>query len=884
MQRSRWWKGLKVILLLAGSALCLSASAAENLKEAKTAFLDGRYARCVTLAEAALENYGDKEEWQLVLLDALMAQGKYPEALEVTTNALPRNPWSIRLRWRAREVFLQNGQTDAAASMVDSIVETVSAQPRAFREPEALVVFAQAALLKGADPKRVLDTVLETARKAEPTLREVYLAAGQIALEKHDYALAAKKFEAGLKVLPGDPDLHFGIAQAYAPSDPELTRAALTTVLERNSNHVGCLLLLVDRSIDAEDFEQADELLDQIQSVNRAHPDAWAYRAVLAHFRNRKAEVKAARAAALKYWPTNPRVDYLIGQKLSQHYRFEAGVDYQRQALTFDPNFLPARAQLAQDLLRLGEEVEGWMLADRVHREDGYNIEAYNLTTLHDSLQKFVAVTNADFLVRMDPHEAAVYGDRVLELLEEVRGKLSAKYGIEPRRPTLVEIFPQQKDFAVRTFGMPGNPGYLGVCFGTVITANSPAAHSGREVNWEAVLWHEFTHVITLQMTQNKMPRWLSEGISVYEELQANPAWGQRMEPSYREMILEGGMTPVSKLSGVFLSPDTDLHLQFAYFQSALVVEFLIERFGLEKLKAVLAALADGTEVNTAIQRHTLPMNKIDSLFEKYARDKALAMAPGLDWSKPESNPFTQAVAGARPRNSERRRPTIEDAFPEPELDWEEWARSRPTNYWVMARKAGELIQAEAWREAKPILETLVSLYPGDTGRDSAYRMLALVHRELGDTNAEIKVLTSLSEKDDTAVDAYMRLMELCGGLGQWDMVRLNAKRYLAVNPLVSMPYRWLASAAEELQDWPTAIRARRTLLLLDPVDPADAHFRLAQLLHRVGDPGAKKHVLKALEEAPRFRAALQLLLELERRSQPESSSTTLNQQPIAKR
>ena len=111
-----------------------------------------------------------------------------------------------------------------------------------------------------------------------------------------------------------------------------------------------------------------------------------------------------------------------------------------------------------------------------------------------------------------------------------------------------MEIFPEQKDFAVRTFGMPGGEGFLGVCFGSVITANSPASQGGSPSNWKAVLWHEFCHVVTLHKTNNKMPRWLSEGISVYEERQADPAWGQSMNRRYREMILDGGLTPVSEL------------------------------------------------------------------------------------------------------------------------------------------------------------------------------------------------------------------------------------------------------------------------------------------------------------------------------------------------
>lgn len=873
MHRRPFRIALWLKLVLAVCSIVWSVKAADELKDAKSAFLTGRYDVCEKAAEAALENYGNKEEWQLLLIRSLLEQGKYPRALEITTNALGRNSWSLRLRWLARDVFLANGSTTEAGRMVDTIIDAVSAQPRAYRDPQDLVIFGQAALLKGADPKRVIDTVFDSARKADPKLRDSYLAAGELALSKHDYKLAAKKFEEGLKRLPEDPDLHFGIARAYAPSEVEVTRAALSSVLQINSNHVGSLLLLVDRSIDAEDYKQAESLLDQVQAVNPAHPDAWAYRAVIAHFRNRAPEASSARQAALKHWVANPRVDHLIGLKLSQHYRFAEGSDFQRQALTYDPEYLPARAQLAQDLLRLGEEQEGWMLADRVYREDSYDVEAYNLTTLRDTLRKFVTLTNSDFMVRMEAHEAAVYGTRVLELLGEARAKLSAKYGFEPKRPTLVEIFHEQKDFEVRTFGMPGNPGYLGVCFGSVITANSPAVHAGKAVNWEAVLWHEFAHVITLQMTHNKMPRWLSEGISVHEELEANPAWGQRMNPQYRQKILDGDLTPVSQLSSAFLQPED---LQFAYFQSALVVEFLIQKFGLDKLKAVLKAIGDGTEVNAAIQRHTMDIAKIDAEFETFARDKALRMAPALDWATPPGQGIASVgddEDGPRPARRNRRI-TIEDALGAQETDWDDWAKSRPTNYYVLRRKAAALVQDKQWKEALPVLETLVKHYPEESGASSAYRPLAKAHRELGDTNAEMRVLRAYAEQDAEALEAYSRLMTLCGASGDWQSVRLNARRYLAVNPLVPEPYRWLAQAAEQLQDWQSAVQARRTLLHLNPADPAEAHFRLAQLLHKLNQPGAREHVLQALEEAPRYRAALSLLLEI-KASQQHTSLVT---------
>jgi hypothetical protein len=51
--------------------------------------------------------------------------------------------------------------------------------------------------------------------------------------------------------------------------------------------------------------------------------------------------------------------------------------------------------------------------------------------------------------------------------------------------------------------------------------------------------------------------------------------------------------------------------------------------------------------------------------------------------------------------------------------------------------------------------------------------------------------------------------------------------------------------------------------LKLDPPDAAGAHYQLARLLYRTGHPAAKRHLLQALEEAPRFREAHKLLLEM---------------------
>jgi tetratricopeptide (TPR) repeat protein len=826
---------------------------AADLDQARKSFIGGDYAECIRLAEQAVRSNERDEEWPELLMKSLLAVGRYPQAEGALTNALTRDRFSVRLRLVGWEVYNANGDTDRARGMLEEINERGGTGRSMYREPANLIALGKAALLMGAEPKLVLENFFDQAKKADPNRRDPYLASGELALDKEDYGLAAKVFGEALKKFPQDPDVQFGLARAYAPNARPLMIESLEAALSSNGSHVPALLLLADHAIDAEEYDTAREMLDKASAVNPWRPEAWAYRAVLAHLGNETNAESEAREKALKYWPTNPKVDHLIGRKLSQKYRFAEGAVCQRQALKFDPAYLPAKIQLSQDLLRLGQEEEGWQLADEVYQRDGYDVTAYNLVTLQGSLAKFQTVTNRDFIVRMSPREAAIYGQRALDLLQRAKDRLSEKYGLEPEPPTTVEIFPEQKDFAVRTFGMPDNPGFLGVCFGRVVTANSPASQAGHPANWEAVLWHEFCHVITLGLTGNKMPRWLSEGISVYEEKQANPTWGQAMTPRYREMILGEDLTPVRKLSAAFLSPKSDLHVQFAYYESSLVVEFLVQRFGFDSLKQILRDLGQGVDINQAIAAHTAPMDAFEKDFTAFARQLAGQLAPGLDWKKFKSiNPDAASASLA------------------------ELVEKEPTNFWALTDYARRLVAEKKWEQAKAPLKKLLELYPAYTGANNAYALLAAVHRELKETDEERQDLSRLAALDSDAIDAFLRLMDLGEAAKDWPAVAQNGERSLAVNPLLPQPYRRLARASEELGKTNAAIESYQKVLLLDPADPAEVHFRLARLLRMTGDPAGKRHVLQALEEAPRFREAHRLLLDMSGEARTTNSNPAL--------
>jgi len=811
-----------------------------ELAECRTLLLTGKDVECIhATAEAISKNrYG--ETWPILKAQAELNVGQFEAGLATVEQGIKRYSWSIRLRWLGREIALRAGNAELAKQRLEEILALQEKYPWRYTDAAELVVLGEIDQLNRRDVREILEERYLKARDRSRSSREPWLAIGQLALDTNDSQFAGEVFFEALKLHPQDPDLHFGLSMALRGSDPESAAAALNAAFTINPNHIPSLLFQIDRLIDSEEYTQAERLIVKVLDVNQSVPNAWAYRAVIAHLNNDPRGEVAFRDEALARWRSNAEVDYLIGKKLSQHYRFREGSRYQRRALEIDRNFVAAQRQLASDLLRLGDEERGWQLAEIAHNNDSYNVETFNLLELRDEIRKFVTLEDEFFRVRMEPVEAQLYGVEVLELLNQARAALTKKYGLTLKEKVTVEIFPDENDFAVRTFGMPAVSGFLGVCFGRVITANSPASRRENPSNWQAVLWHEFCHVVTLELTANRIPRWLSEGISVYEELQANSTWGQQMTPRYREFILAGEHQKLSQLSSAFMNPPSSFHLQFAYFESALAVEFLTRSFGQPAIRDVLGDLAAGLPINVALDRRCDSLSKIEADFDAFLRQRAESLAPQVDWKKPEADVL--------------RSPAELAAF----------LKDNPDSFYALVAHSQRLIRQGSHQAAIVPLNRLRTIYPQFTAAGNPYEQLAGVYRELERPDEEQATLEQFVAISADAVAANLRLVEIYTAAGEWRRLSLAAQRLLAVDPLLKQAHHAAALAAEK-QDQPDgAIVALSRLAVMEPADPADVHFRLASALHVRGrNTEARRQVLMALEEAPRYRAAHRLLLKI---------------------
>ncbi|MBX7206789.1 MAG: hypothetical protein K1X78_00640 [Verrucomicrobiaceae bacterium] len=802
----------------------------------------GEYDLGARICDAAIKRDQPSVVWRLLRMRALAATGQTGEALTESAEFIKKFPEDLPLLMLRHDLAAGVGKKDIAKDALAKFNDAAKKKPVKDRTAAELVALGQGALALGADAKKVLANYFDAAKKKDAKAEEPYVAAGELALQKEDFARAADEFRKGLKEHGETTALRFGLARAFESSDREKADENLKRVLEINQKHEGALLVRAEQLMGAEKFVEAEAAIQSVIDVNEHSARAWALRSAIASILVDGEKARASRDSALALWPQNPLVDQVIGRCLSRAYRFAEAAEHLRASLAFDATHLPAKVQLCHVLMRLGKEDEAWKLADEIRSADGYNLQAHNIGLLEKEVAKFSIKQFDDFVIKLPERDWNVYGSRALTLLREARTVLCERYGLTLDHPVLVEFFPSQQDFAIRTFGNLGGQGILGACFGSVVTMNQPGGLAHGRNNWESTLWHEFCHVVTLTVTKNRMPRWLSEGISVYEEAQRDPAWGMNMNAKYRKMITdEEALTAMSQMSGAFLHPKSEDHLMFAYYEASQAVKFLLDKFGKEKFQGILRDLAAGKRINDAITANTQPVEKIEKEFAALMEQKAADFGGKLDWKQP----------------------TPEEVNPLDEESFAAFLKKNPTNRWALMKSADDLLESKEWKKAAEIGQKLIDLVPDDISTESGYFIKAKALRQMNQRDQEAELLRYFASRASDAMPIFLRLLELDTAAKRWPEVLANANRATALNPFLKSPQQSIAEALDATGQADAAIEAWRRLLILEPDNPADTNYRLAKLLHGKDDAAARRHLIDALVLAPRFRDAHRLLLEM---------------------
>jgi len=671
---------------------------------------------------------------------------------------------------------------------------------------------------------------------------------GELFLDIHDPANAAASFRAALEVAASWAPAHAGLARALANENPPAAAAAARRALEIDPTLAGAHVFLARRALDADRPAEARGHLGRALAANPNSAEAHAVAAAIDYVDGRAAGYEASAARALAVNPVYGDLYRTVAAHAASHYRYEDAVVLAKQAVALEPDNPGTQADLGLHLLRVGDERGARRALETAFRADAYDVITYNLLQMLDSLDSFRAFEAGSVTVKLDPDEAPALRHYAVPLVRDAMTQMAQRYGFEPQGPILVEIFPKHDDFAVRTLGLPEMLGALGACFGRVVTLDSPRARPPGVFNWQATLWHEMAHVFTMQLSRYRVPRWLTEGISVYEEGLRRPEWARDSELAFAKAWADEKILSLADLNSGFTRPDM---VELAYFQASLVVSLIATQHGHVALTTMLRAYADGADTEAALRKATgtgtadLQREFDAMLSERYAAvGKALHAPPGLDIPRNGDVAALKAIAA-----------------------------KHAASYPVQVAAGQGLAGAGARADAIAAFERAAALVPSAVGPSSPRAEIAALADRAGDYPRALRELRALVADDHINIDAARRLVPLARRLGDQDALALAFERIVTLDPFDAAAHSAYGRLAWDRRDLALAVREFRAAIDAGPVDPVPAQCDLAEALLATGERAeAKQAVLAALEAAPTYERAQQLLLRIVEGKQGDST------------
>jgi len=795
----------------------------------------GRYDDAIALAR--------RTDLAPALGELLRITGQRQEAdrVLVAARARPR-PDSLLVILQLGLLREELGQRDAAFREFDRLIDAYNARGGSLSSAELTAVATGLDRLSVTDPQLARDALraYDEAIAADAGNLEARLGAGALFLARYNGTEARASYEAILARDSTQPRALLGMARVERFSGSGGVTALLQRSLEANPHLEGARVFLAELLSEVDDYAGARRELDEILAANSRSLPALSTRAAVAWLEGDTAGYESARRTVLGENPRYAEFYLTVADLIGRHRLYADAAALSRRAVELDTLAWRGWGLLGINELRLGRMGDGRTHLERAFRGDPFDVWTKNTLDLLDTLDTYPTRTSPRFRVVADPAEIDVLAPYATSLAEEAWASMASRYGVTPAAPIRLEVFRRHADFSVRTMGLVGL-GALGVSFGPVVAMDSPSARPRGEFNWGSTLWHELAHSFHMAVSRSRVPRWLTEGLAVYEERMARPGWGDDVGPAFLSAYRAGRLLPVSQLNDGFVRPAYPEQLGFSYYEASLVCEWIVERQGFGTLVTMLRAYGNGRETPQVFREVVgVEPEAVDRQFTAWMEQRFA----------------TQLAALASHGEGRAGAPTREATL----------ARARSATGDFRAQLgAGQLLVSEGKTpEAVPFLERAKALFPEYAEEDGPYMLLALAARNRGDLRraaAELTAMTAINERS-YAAHRVLADMRLTLGDSVGAMRALDALMY--VDPTDPAVHLELAELADARKESATAVREWRILVALDPPDPVIAYYRLARAELAVGNrDAARRAVLRALEQAPTYEPALELLLEL---------------------
>ena len=573
---------------------------AARINLAEIYFEIGKYEESLKSYESILEREKGYQAALTGIAEIYFAKGEYKKSEEI----LKKAEKDLKARVLLCRLYLETGKYDECDTLVEEFPKIASERINTF--PVKDIISLAQGLWLYAQRKGDKDIFHFVNTEILPYIEQIdnknpflYSFWGFCFLDKDDVPEAMDCFNDALKLNPKYPAANYGLALCLFFSShgggAQKVLPVIKNTLEVNPNFIEMINLMATIYLAEENEEQALKEVDKGLRINPNSNALLATRASILYLNNDTKEFDNVCKKILEVNPRPAQFYYIIGNNCASMYKMlylDAQPFYQK-AVELDPKFWDGYIALGLNGLKCGPEAEkeARKLLEEAHNRDPFHPAVKNTLKVLDALEDEFVVTKTDhFTIKLNRSESEFIAPYITRLLEKDYEEFTVLFKFKPEPPLLMEMFPSMNDFSVRMTGLPGVDFALGVCFAKTFLVYSPEVQDKlrRRFHWGAVTTHEFTHIITLQLSKFHVPRWFTEGCSVWSEKLANPKWGRKLEMEIYQVYESGKLQHMDK----FIR-NKGFDLVHTYLLSSIIIEYIGMKYGMDKITQMLKGFGE---------------------------------------------------------------------------------------------------------------------------------------------------------------------------------------------------------------------------------------------------------------------------------------------------
>jgi tetratricopeptide (TPR) repeat protein len=320
---------------------------------------------------------------------------------------------------------------------------------------------------------------------------------------------------------------------------------------------------------------------------------------------------------------------FLAGKHESEHGNLQQAKRYFETALRFQPDNATLLIYYAANLLHTGHAAEALAYAERAARSAPDSPDAFAMLGFvqfaNDHTQEAILAWKKSLKLRPDAtvsqylakaeressaesefsqHESSHFNLHfegkqtpdnfrrdLLATLEYDYDDLVRDLGYEPRNTIVVTLYTEQAFFDVTqapSWSGALNDGKLRIPISGITSVTPELAR---------ILKHELTHSFVSQMSGNRCPAWLHEGVAQAEEGKSTATYGRQLA----QLFADGREIPYNVLEGSFMRFSTPEAVT-AYAESLAAVEYIRDTYGMSEVHRILEMLTQGSSTEAALR------------------------------------------------------------------------------------------------------------------------------------------------------------------------------------------------------------------------------------------------------------------------------------------